>query len=62
MQTDIVFRGFNFRNFKDGKPFAPLPTLFEQNMAFLDKFSDVSFDLEEYKKRDLHNKKKIGLS
>ncbi|KAG2196996.1 hypothetical protein INT47_006943 [Mucor saturninus] len=32
--------GFNFRNFKDGKPFAPLPTLFEQNVAFLDKFSN----------------------
>ncbi|CEP16066.1 hypothetical protein [Parasitella parasitica] len=31
--------GFNFRSFEDGKPFAKLPQLFDQETKFLDSFS-----------------------
>ncbi|KAG0170877.1 hypothetical protein DFQ28_002171 [Apophysomyces sp. BC1034] len=31
--------GFNFRNFVDGKSFAPLPPLFEEHKAFIESFS-----------------------
>ncbi|GAA5796534.1 hypothetical protein EDC94DRAFT_544188 [Helicostylum pulchrum] len=32
--------GFNFRNFENGKPFAPLPELFQENVKFLTQFSE----------------------
>ncbi|KAF7729420.1 hypothetical protein EC973_004399 [Apophysomyces ossiformis] len=31
--------GFNFRNFVNGKSFAPLPPLFEENKTFIESFS-----------------------
>lgn len=37
----FIGRGFNFRNFENGKPFAPLPELFQNNASFLQKFSEV---------------------
>jgi len=36
-----IKRGFNFRNFDHGKPFAPLPELFDKEEKFLEEFSRV---------------------
>lgn len=41
IHTELVFRGFNFRNFVNGKAYAPLPKVFEDDQAFLERFSRV---------------------
>lgn len=38
----FYFRGFNFRNFVDDKPFAPLPKVFAENEEFIKSFSRVN--------------------